>query len=94
MTNKGIKEMIWYKEIEKHNFKKTECFDSVHFSQFGYPYSIFELKFGKYVFDWEQSSQTCRLLKTQKDGTILSEIKIKDANHLDEMVAFFKGGGK
>ena len=83
-------ERIKYKDVMSLGFKEEFCSDSVYFDEFGYEYAIVTLKLTKRIsLDWEKETGFCRMLRCDKEGTILNERKIADVEDLRDVVDFF-----
>ena len=89
--------MIKYKDIIDLGFKRTDTSDKVWFDTYGYEYFYLEktlLKCKKgidIVAIWEPEDEDVRILKTDRNGNILSSLSFDDIHEFMEWYDFFKG---
>ena len=84
---------INYKDIIDLGFKETFHDDNVYFNQYGYQYSIVELKLTKYIYiDWEKSSRICSLIRinNKEECSIQAKYIIQNLEELKNIIKFFK----
>ena len=89
--NKNMKE-IKYKDVMDLGFKETFSHDNVYFNQYGYEYSIVELKLTKHVFiDWEKSSRICTMIRinNKEECSIMARYEIQNLRELKDIIDFF-----
>lgn len=85
-------EEINYKEIIDLGFKETFSDDDVYFNQYGYQYSIIELKLTKHIYiDWDKPTRICSLIRinNKKECNIMAKYKIQGLEELKKIINFF-----
>ena len=81
---------IKYIQVMNLGFEEEESPDTIYFEEFGYPYVIITKNLTKRIaIDWVKETQLAEMVRYDKEGKVLSRLKIKDYNHLREMVEFF-----
>ena len=81
---------IKYFDIKKLGFKEEHCNDAVFFNEFGYQYTVFTLNLSnRIMIDWDQPTQKAEALICDKDGSVLNRLKIKNLEHLKEVISIF-----
>ena len=81
---------IWFKDVINLGFKSSIEADDVFKDMHGYDYRITTLNVNKEIsFDWDNENGTVRMLRCDKEATILGDIPIMDLDHLKQMLAFF-----
>ena len=84
---------INYKDVMDLGFKEVYHHDEVYFNQYGYKYSIVELKLTKHIFiDWEKPTRMCTLVRinNKQDCEIQAKYTIKSLEELKKIINFFK----
>jgi len=83
-----------YDEVLKMGFKRTDLDDDIFFHENGYHWFLMELRIKNFLFDWEPTDHTIRLIRYEKNldkdisASRMATIKIKTADQLKLMVEF------
>lgn len=83
--------MITYRDVMNLGFNEQIINDNVFFDQYGFDYSIITLKLSKYKYiEWEKETRKAKIVKVDKDESILKAIPVRDLEHLKEIIEIFK----
>ena len=89
--------MIKYKDVIDLGFKRTDAVDKVWFDTYGYEYfylekTLLKCKKGiKIVAIWEPEDEDVRIVKTDRDGNILSSLNFDKKHQFMEWYDFLNG---
>jgi len=85
-------ETINYSDIMNLGFTEEFIEDTVYFKQFGFQYSIVQLKLTKKIYiEWTKETQLCEMVRidNKKRCNIMERMPVKGLDHLSELVDFF-----
>ena len=85
-------EKINYKEVMDLGFTEEFIGDDIYFKEHGFEYSIITKKLTKKVsLDWVKDTKLCEMVRVDnnRDSNIKKRMKIKNLDHLKEIVYFF-----
>ena len=89
------KGLFWYRQAKDLGFERTGFNDSVYFDQKGQQPFFMELKLNKGIsMNWDCDTCRIELLRCNKDADVLGRIRIRNYDHLIEMINFFTGKKK
>ena len=82
---------ISYCDVIKLGFKRDQpIIDSIFFNEYGYNWFLVTLKINNSIyFDWDCNTRTVKMLRVDKEQTILGQIEVQDLKHLVELLTFF-----
>ena len=84
--------MIKYKDLIDLGFKREDYQDSVYFSQTGYQPFYLTLDITQRIsFQYNAGYEYVSLLRCNKEGAILGEIRLDNIEEIKRLVNFFKG---
>ena len=84
---------IDYSTIMDLGFKAEYPEDKIYFLEHGYNYSIITKYLTKKIYlDWVKDTKICTLIRidSPKKCNIMAEITIRNIDHLNEIINFFK----
>ena len=86
---------INYIDCVNLGFKKETANDSVWLKQYGYEYFILSMKLTKDILlDWDLRTRFVRMIRCDKQGTILGKIQLSDLAEVQSIVKFFTNKDK
>lgn len=82
---------IDYKDVIELGFKRHETvIDNNFFNEYGFNWFLVMLKINNSIyFDWDCNTRTVKMLRVDKEQTILGRIEVQDLKHLVELLTFF-----
>ncbi len=82
---------IRYDTIMALGFTEQVDHDQQFINEYGFDYTIIELKLCRGIYvDWAKETQLAEIVRLNKDKKIVARLPIRDLEHLQEWITFFK----
>lgn len=96
----GIKEenskgIFWYEQVQEMGFIREDYRDSVVFAKTGqYPFfmqrTLLDIaNLGSITLQWDYETGKIEMIRCDYESNVMGEIKIRDMEHLNEIISFF-----